>query len=432
MRMVPFVVIPAAVMLVAGTAPAQNLGDLFGHAISNAKDKAVRKTTDSVGDAVKGTASPAGNTNSGAGSAAPAGIQAGDGDTSMGAALAIPAAKLPMAAAASWGTMVVNADGSVTAWPDEADGQAVRVALPCKAVAAAVHQYTAFILLDDGTVMGLGKNNYQSLGRDGSPADAPVAIPGLRDIVQVTAAYGHALALRADGVVFAWGEDVDGLRGDVRDSHAPVTRVAGLPPVVQVATAARHSLALGQDGRVYAWGGNGHGELGVGATGAPAAPAPVQGLDGVIAIAAGLQTSLALKKDGTVWAWGSNQSAMLGNGRLSGSAGEGVAVLPVQVPGVNGARRIVAGEGFALALLGDGTVRAWGFDGYGEIGVGTAGGYHTSPTRIPSLAKVDNINAGGYRVFAGTSDGRFWHWGTPIPVAPGHRPNVKAPAVLEP
>ena len=428
MRRVPFIIIPAAVMLLAGSAPAQNLGDLFNHAISDAKDKAVRKVTDSV----KGTPAPAGGTDGGAGSPAPAGIQTGYDNTPTGADLGIPAAKLPMAAAASWGTVVVKADGSVTAWPDAADGQAVRIALPRKAVAAAVHQYTAFILLDDGTVMGLGKNNYQSLGRDGDNADVPVAIPGLRDIVQVTATYGHALALRRDGVVFAWGEDVDGLRGDGQDSHAPVTRVAGLPPIVQVATAARHSLALGQDGRVYAWGGNGHGELGVGATGAPAAPAAVPGLDGVVAIAAGLQTSLALKKDGTVWAWGSNQSAMLGNGTQGESASNGNALSPVQVPGVSGVRRIVAGEGFVLALLADGTVRAWGFDGYGEIGVGTAGGYHLSPTRIPTLARVDTINAGGYRVFASTADGRVWHWGTPIPVAPGHRPNVKVPAVLEP
>ena len=346
--------------------------------------------------------------------------------------VAMPLAKLPMAAAASWGTVVVNADGSVTAWPDESDGQAKSIALPRKAVSAAVNQYAAFILLEDGTVMGLGRNNYQTLGVAGdTKLDSPRAIPGLHDIMQIAATYGHALALRRDGAVFAWGEDVDGLRGDARTTHALVTRVPGLPAIAQVATAARHSLALGRDGHVYAWGGNGHGELGNGATGEPAVPAAVPGLDGVVAIAAGLQTSLALKQDGSVRAWGSNQSAMLGNGGRGGSASEGNVSTPVQVKGVANVRSIVAGEGFVLALSADGTLRAWGFDGYGEIGVGTSGGYHMAPTRIPSLAKVVNINAGGYRVFATTADGRLWHWGTPIPVAPGHRPNVKVPVVLE-
>lgn len=339
----------------------------------------------------------------------------------------MPAPKLPMAAAASWGTAIVNADGSVTAWPDEGNGQAVQVVLPGKAVSSAVHQYTAFFLLEDGTVLALGKNTYQSLGTDGAGTETPKAVPGLRDIAQVAATYGHALALRRDGAVYAWGEDVDGLRGDSGGEHALVTRVPGLPAISRVATAARHSLALGRDGRVYAWGSNAHGELGNGTTGASVAPAAVPGLDGVVAIAAGLQTSLALKKDGSVWAWGSNQSSMLGNGRRD----SGNVPTPVRVNGVANVQSIVAGEGFVLALSADGTVRAWGFDGYGEIGVGISGGYHMSPTRIPTLSKVVNITAGGYRAFATTSDGRLWHWGTPIPVAPVHRPNVKVPAILE-
>ncbi len=421
MRMVPVIVIPAAVMMLAGTTQAQNLGDLLKRAVKDKVIEAVSRPSAPAPD------NSAGNRSSGAPATAPA-----QDNSPTGAALDIPAAKLPMAAAASWGTVVVNADGSVTAWPDQADGQAVQVALPRRAVAAAVHQYTAFFLLEDGTVMGLGKNTYQSLGGDGSDTPTPVAIPGLRDIVQVAAAYGHAVALRRDGAVFAWGEDVDGLRGDMQDGHAPVTRVPGLPPVVQVATAARHSLALGQNGHVYAWGNNGQGELGMGSTGAPATPARVPGLDDVVAVAAGLQTSLALKRDGTIWAWGSNQSAMLGNGSQGESASNGNVLSPAPVPGIAAARQVVAGEGFALALLADGSVRAWGFDGYGEIGVGTAGGYHLSATRIPTLTRVGSLNAGGYRVFATTADGRLWHWGTPIPVAPGHRPNVKVPAVLEP
>jgi len=343
-----------------------------------------------------------------------------------------PAPKRPMAAAASWGTIVVNADGSVTAWPDQADGQAVRYPLPAKVVAAAVNQSAAFILLENGVVMAVGKNTAQTLGRAGGNASTPAPVPGLRDIVQVAATYDHALALGRDGAVFAWGEEAEGLRGDSQPSHPPVTRVAGLPPVVQVATAARHSLALGQDGRVYAWGSNGQGELGSGAAGPPAPPSPVPGLDKVVAIAAGLKTSLALKQDGSVWAWGSNQSAMLGNGLRGESASNGNVFSPVKVPGVSGARQVVAGEGFVLALLADGTVRAWGFDGFGQIGVGTSGGYHPSPTRIPTLSKVVGVNAGGYRVFATTADGQLWHWGTPIPVAPVRRPNIKTPVVLEP
>jgi alpha-tubulin suppressor-like RCC1 family protein len=349
---------------------------------------------------------------------------------------------LPSASAASWGAVVVNPDGSVTAWPEESTGRSVQVALPRKAIQAAVHQYTAFVLLDDGTVMGWGSNNYESLGiasermRESDKTDTPRSIPVLHDIVQIAATYGHAVAVRRDGAVFAWGETVDGLRGDANVAsnvrRPSVTQVPGLTDIVHVATAARHSLALSRDGHVFAWGANARGELGSGGWSEPRGPAPVVGLDDVIAIAAGGSTSFALKRDGTVWAWGWNQSGMLGNGlRPSTNEPGGVVTSPVIVKGVANARAIVAGEGHAIALIADGTLRAWGHNGYGQIGNGTAGGYQLLPIRVPSIAKVVGIGAGGYRSFAATSDGQLWHWGTPIPVSPVKRPNQKAPVVLE-
>ncbi len=353
-----------------------------------------------------------------------------------------PPPSLPLAAAASWGTAVVNADGTIVAWPDSATGEAVAVALPRKAVQAAVHQYTAFARLDDGSVVGWGSNKYESLGvadtvmPESSTLDVPKAIPGLHDIVHLAATYGHAVAARRDGAVFVWGETVSGLRGvpeaTPRTRVPPVTQVPSLTGIVQVATGARHSLALSRDGRVFAWGENGRGELGAGEAGATRGPGLVAGLDGVVAIAAGGSTSIALKGDGTVWAWGWNQSGMLGNGtRPSTAEPGGVVATPVIVKGVAGARAIAAGEGHVMALLADGTVRAWGHNGYGQIGNGLAGGYQLVPVKIPSLTRVTGIGAGGYRSFAVTSDGQLWHWGTPIPVAPVKRPNLKVPALLE-
>lgn len=352
----------------------------------------------------------------------------------------------PAATAASWGTVAIDADGSVLSWPESSSATPVPipVTLPRKAVQAAVHQYTAFVLLEDGSVMGWGLNMYESLGvpaavmRERDTTDTPKPIPGLRDIVQIAATYGHAVALRRDGAVFGWGETVSGLRGtpDVSNADArrpsPVTQVPGIADIVQVATAARHSLALTRDGHVVAWGENGKGELGSGETGAPRGPGVVVSLDGVIAIAAGGSTSVALKRDGTVWAWGWNQSGMLGNGlRPSTSEPGGSVPTPVAVKGVANVRAIAAGEGHVMALLSDGTVRAWGHNGYGQIGSGTGGGYQLLPIKVPSLAGVTHISAGGLRSFAVTNDGRLWHWGTPIPVGGARRPNQKVPAVLE-
>lgn len=357
------------------------------------------------------------------------------------AAAQTAAPPLSRAAAASWGTAVTNADGSIVAWPEGATGEAVPVKLPRKAVQVAVHQYTAFALLDDGSVMGWGMHNFESLGvpsnviPDRTVQAEPKSIPGLRDVAQMAATYGHAVAARRDGTVMAWGETVAMLRGEAPSASrrmAPVTAVPGLTGIVQVATGARHSLALSRDGHVFAWGENGRGELGSGQTGAERGVGPVTGLDGVVAIAAGGSTSVALKSDGTVWVWGWGQSGMIGNGQRPSTNEPGGAVsTPVIVKGVTNVRAIAAGEGHVMALLADGTIRAWGHNGYGQIGNGQAGGYQLLPIRVPSLTGIASIAAGGYRSFAIATDGRVWHWGTPIPVSPGKRPNQKVPVLLD-
>src|SRR5205809_1040837 len=77
------------------------------------------------------------------------------------------------------------------------------------------------------------------------------------------------------------------------DSALPVS-VGGLSEVTAIAAGTDHSLALRADGTVYAWGDNTTGELGNGTTTSSSVPIQVSGLTGVTAIAAGSGFSLAL------------------------------------------------------------------------------------------------------------------------------------------
>jgi len=70
--------------------------------------------------------------------------------------------------------------------------------------------------------------------------------------------------------------------------------VNGLDGVRAVAAGVLHSLALKADGTVWAWGENSSGQLGTGTTTDSTAPVQVSGLSGVQAIAAGDNHSLAL------------------------------------------------------------------------------------------------------------------------------------------
>ena len=58
--------------------------------------------------------------------------------------------------------------------------------------------------------------------------------------------------------------------------------------------------------------------------------------------------------------------------------------------GISGATAITAGNLLSCALLGDGTIRCWGSDEYGELGDGSTG--HTAvatPVGVRAAAAAD-------------------------------------------
>ncbi|MFI3138287.1 MAG: RCC1 domain-containing protein, partial [Methylococcaceae bacterium] len=62
-----------------------------------------------------------------------------------------------------------------------------------------------------------------------------------------------------------------------------------------------HALLLKNDGSVWAWGNNGAGQLGLGNNTSTATPTLVSGLTGVVDVVAHGSFSMATKADGTVW-----------------------------------------------------------------------------------------------------------------------------------
>ena len=61
--------------------------------------------------------------------------------------------------------------------------------------------------------------------------------------------------------------------------------------------------------------------------------------------------------------------------------------------GLTGAVQVAAGHYHGMALLGDGTVRAWGANTYGQLGDGTTS-RRTSPVTVPGLSGVETVTAG--------------------------------------
>ncbi|MEA2828311.1 MAG: hypothetical protein QOG43_2750, partial [Actinomycetota bacterium] len=200
----------------------------------------------------------------------------------------------------------------------------------------------------------------------------------------------------------SWGYNGYAQVGDNTLTSRSRPTVVNLGQVDAVAAGGFHSLAL-QGGTVYSWGLGHVGQLGRSPT-QPRVPLPVGGLSGVTAISAGVFHSLALKSDGTVWAWGYNAYGQVGDGTTVDRPA------PVQVVGLSGVVAVAAGGLHNLALKSDGTVWAWGYNGVGQLG--TAGPTQsTTAHAVPGLTGVTAIGAGAYHSLAVRAGGSVAAWG---------------------
>src|SRR4030081_1738068 len=84
---------------------------------------------------------------------------------------------------------------------------------------------------------------------------------------------------------------------------------------------------------------------------------------------------------GNAWAWGLNSDGELGNGSATRYSGLST---PGQVVNLSQVVSVAGGDGHSLALRSDGTVWAWGNNGWGQLGNGT---YTRSltPTQVSGL-----------------------------------------------
>ncbi len=275
--------------------------------------------------------------------------------------------------------------------------------------------------VDRDRIESWGDNSFGQLGDgDTTGTQTPVTIAGLTEADVQALAIGseadHGLALLRNSTVKAWGRNAFGELGDGTNTnrHTPVT-VTGLTGVRAIAAGDGHSLALLSNGTVKAWGFNNDGQLGDGTNTSRNTPVTVTGLTGVRAIAAGGRHSLALLSNGTVKAWGFGGDGQLGDGSNTNRN------TPVQVcaPGqtapctrfLTGVRAIAAGDAYSLALLSNGTVKAWGFNNDGELGDGSNIDRNT-PVTVTGLTGVRAIAAGGFHGLALLSNGTVKAWGS--------------------
>ncbi|GMV39870.1 MAG: hypothetical protein AMXMBFR64_15860 [Myxococcales bacterium] len=179
--------------------------------------------------------------------------------------------------------------------------------------------------------------------------------------VQVAAGNGAACALMDDGTVRCWGRNDFGELGlpKSNDDAATPVQVPGVTDATWIVMggdpgSASDIACVGRkDESVWCWG---HTRL-FPDNATDGAPRAVLDLKGIKALATGGGTIYAVWPDGSVKGWGSAAFNSFGESDPSNSSDKPI----TQIPNVAGAVGVAAGQNHACALLGDGTVKCWGY-----------------------------------------------------------------------
>ncbi|MFI9380889.1 RCC1 domain-containing protein [Kutzneria sp. NPDC052558] len=318
----------------------------------------------------------------------------------------------------------------------------------------------------NGCVYSWGDNAEGQLGQRsyGGATQHPSGVFGLTDVTSIGTNGPEGFAVRADGTLWAWGQNDSGNWSQCLDEamkytsmcvqNAPVRvgapegvravvpsaldwemyalldsgqvwvsygvenytdeprggshYVDGFRNVTALAGGRVNNYALKTDGTVWGVGSDDDGNLGNGVCQSGFCevrkPVQVQGLTDVVSVAGGDGQGYAVKSDGTVWVWGHDAKGL--------SGGSGNAYTPVQIPGLSNVVSVAAHENYGLALRADGTVWAWGNNKYGTLGNGSRDdAWQYSVSQVPGLSGVTSVTAGLSEAYAVKSDGTVWAWG---------------------
>ncbi len=270
-----------------------------------------------------------------------------------------------------------------------------------------------------GTVWSTGLNDRGQLGIGSTTQKlVPTQIPetaSFNNIKAVEAGDGFSLFLKEDGTV--WASGAAAINGTGANVTSPVPITAITVPIVKIAAGKDHALALDGTGRVWTWGNNTYGQLGTGNKTSRVTPcnpsvAPCQpNLVSIVGVAAGARHSLALLADGTVKSWGANASGDLGVGSRSGAGlvtpAESLVPTTVNLPAP--VIRVIADNFHSMAITASGQVWSWGDNTRG--GNGRAEPFDQVP--VPGLVlSAQRLIAIGYNHgHAASFTGPIWGFG---------------------
>ena len=271
-------------------------------------------------------------------------------------------------------------------------------------------------LTADGRVWSWGYNENGELG-DGTQTSrnspVPLAIQaGMAKIVQIDAGLNFSLALDENGALWAWGQNANRqISKDATYQYLAPFKIELPAPVARFACGGDHVIVMDRTGTLWSWGYNGRGQLGLGHTNPVVGSAQITkppGMGNITSLAASIYSSHAVDAAGKIWSWGYN-----GNGELGdGSSMNRSSPVPVDVTtGIPAVRSVTAGGYHTMAAAVDGSIWAWGYNGYGQLGIGSYSSNDKPVKLVAGLTIASTLGTGLYHSLGVASTGDVWSWG---------------------
>eukprot|EP00095_Tigriopus_kingsejongensis_P000582 maker-scaffold372_size192401-snap-gene-0.50 protein:Tk00582 transcript:maker-scaffold372_size192401-snap-gene-0.50-mRNA-1 annotation:"rcc1 and btb domain-containing protein 1" len=278
----------------------------------------------------------------------------------------------------------------------------------------------AIMVTNSDQVYSLGCNGSSCLGLgDTCSTIVPKKLEQLCNKGVKSFAYGtgpHVLACTESGELYSWGHNgyCQLGNGSTNQGNVPAQVQGALKDkiVTDIACGAHHSLCLTDSGEIFAWGQNTCGQIGSGTTTNQSSPRKVSTLfagKNVMAVACGQTSSLALLDNGEVYSWGYNGNGQLGLGNNINQLN------PSKVTALQNVviSKVVCGYAHTLALSDEGTLFGWGANTYGQLGTGNKAN-SCCPTKVATeIGRIVDIAASHYNHISAaiTQDSKVYMWG---------------------
>jgi len=188
--------------------------------------------------------------------------------------------------------------------------------------------YHTAAIKTDGTLWLWGYNVNGQLGDNSANSkSSPVqTISGGTNWKQVSAGRDHTAAIKTDGTLWLWGSNFYGQLGDdtsgsANNKSSPIQTISGGTNWKQVSAGGSHTAAIKTDGTLWTWGDNLYGQLGDNTR--TSKKSPIQTITfgtNWKQVATGYLNISSIKTDGTLWSWGDNSKGQLGDNTITGKS----------------------------------------------------------------------------------------------------------------